>query len=184
MIPDKNIFKNRSLQLLGLLLFVQLYLVFEQILPAYDKIPYFRSKIETSRQEKFNLEINHDHLNHYNTKKTDSHSRLNEYQAHISKLKNPGYLQNQINILSQNNKLEIVNQQFKTDESNPDLFRIILSLSIQGNYKQLTSFINEVRNLDPFITITEIEMNNLSPLASNPKILTKVVLTVYLPNIT
>ncbi len=184
MIPHKNIFKNRSFQFFGLLIIVQLYLIFEQILPAYNKIPYFRSKIETSKQEKFNLEINHDHLSHYKMKKEDSDERLDAFHVQIKKLKNPGYLRNQINILSQNNELEVVNQHFKTDESNPDLFRITVSLSIKGYYRQTIAFINEAAQLDPFIAISEIEMDNQFPLSPNPEILTKLVLTVYLPKIT
>ena len=184
MILEKNIFTNRTYQLLGLMILVQLYLIFEQILPAYDKIPYFQSKIETSRQEKFNLEINHDHLSYYKEKKQESHARLDDYQAHFKKLNKTSYLQNQIHTLTQRHKLEVVNQQFRTDTSNPDLFRIIIALSIKGYYKQLTAFIDEAGKLDPFIAISEIEMDNQSPLATNPKILTKVILTVYLPNIT
>ena len=184
MIPDKSIFKNRMIQLIGLLITVQLFLIFEHILPAYDKIPYFQSKIETTKQEMFNLEINHDHLSFYQEKKKDSHARLEEYQAHFKRLNNSSYLQNQINILSQHNKLEVINQQFQTDKSNPDLLRIIVSLSLKGYYKQLITFIDEAGKLDSFIAISEIEMNNQSPLSENPEILTKVILTVYLPNIT
>ena len=184
MIVDKSILKNRSYQTLGLLLIIQLYLIFEQILPAYDRIPYFRSKIETLKQEKFNLEINHDHLSHYKSKEKDSHSRLDQYRSYIRNLKTSTYLQSRINTLSQISKLEIVNQHFKTDESNPELARIIVSLTLEGYYKQLIAFIDEAEKLDPFIAISEIEMVNQSPLVSNPKILTKVVLIVYLPNIT
>ncbi len=183
MIQNKSIFKNRSIQLLGFMCVLQLYLVIEQIIPAYEKFPYYEAKIEVSKQEKLTLEVNHDHLAYYQEKRHDSQSKLEGYINHISELKKQGHLQNQLNLLFQSSGLEVASQQIKYDYKQADLSLVLITLSLKGSYSQIAAFLEKAHNLDQFTTISDLELVNQSPLSANPEILMNMVLTVYLPKI-
>lgn len=177
----RNWLQSKSARLLVLLAAVQIYLIVGQIIPAYEKIPYFETKNRMLKQQQAKLKLNREHAIYYRAKHGQS---VNETPA-LGKTNTPTPNANEImktlNQLHFASGLEMVNQAIEQSPLNGDFSRISIDQTLRGKYRDLARYLEKVTLLQEFVVVTRCEFHSNSFLAYDPTLNLNVVITLYLP---
>ena len=178
---DKGWHKNRSVQIMVILFFAQVYLIFGQILPIYEEIPYYQNKISILKQHLTNLKVNKEHIAFYKSRINDMENRLVYYERELEAVSDMQQLQRQLHRIIQTHDLEVISQQIQKQTKIDDLKLHIILLSLKGEYPDLLSFLKDFNKISPFIQISKCEFINNETSALNPSIILNLSLTGYSP---
>ncbi len=162
--------QNKQGMLIMVLVVIQVFLTFGVILPAYEKIPYFESKVEQLRDKTNMLEINSLHIQYYKSREALVQSELNEFVSKIKQLHDPSHIQKQLSKLQQNHQLDVVSQKTDSKRNRSDFSQVTISQTLTGQYQNHVDYLDEITRSFHFALISDCGLTNNSPLNADPLI--------------
>lgn len=178
---DKRWFQRKDVKWGLILVLVQAYLILGHILPAYEKKSYFQTRIDGLEQQKATLETDKQHIQFYKQNAENRQRQLELITQFLNTAKTTYEIQSVVSKSFQANKLELVAQQIGKKQILHDLTMKTISLTLKGSYSQHLAFLKDMENLNPFLTLSQCELKNTSPLSPDPLISMTASLTLYLP---
>jgi Tfp pilus assembly protein PilO len=177
----KQWLQHKSTRLIILLASIQIYLIVGQIIPSYEKIPYYQAKIRLLNQQHTKLKLNREHLSFYRDKQSITSDELHSFKRQVDQLLDSGELPMALNRLHLASGLDVLRQQIDQSALNSDFSRITITQSLQGKYLHLVAYLEKIPHLHQFVIVSSCEFINNSPLEIDPTISLNLVLTIYLP---
>jgi len=177
----KTWINQRSNQITVFLVGIIIILIFNFILPAYEKLPYFNQKINELSSKQRQLQKSVLHLPFHQQKiKTIKKSTL-EFQQLIDQSTNIRHLQNELGKLHRKHHIKIQTQ--KTDQQPFDdiLDRTIIKMSLKGKYNNMISYFQDFNSSNNLYLLTGITIVNSNPLKKDALLLTNLEMQIFYP---
>ncbi|MBU2514488.1 hypothetical protein KJ966_24440 [bacterium] len=180
---NKDWIHNRKIQLFALAVLLNTYLVFAVLFPALEEIPYYETKIDRLDQTKQILETYVLHIDYYSHKSGQTSQRVNSYRNQFKTIKDPSFLPVFFNTLQQKHHVKVISQGFEISNKNPDLFQVNISQSLEGNFHELSQYLESFALTNKYLIIVNCRFINNSPLEKDPLLTLEIELKCILPKV-
>jgi len=175
--------KNKQFQILILLAAIQIFILFNIIIPSYEKKPYFEKQVQQYERD---LKIKLEQKFYLVERKKLAAQKLVQNQEGVSTLikkYSEETLQKTVGILLRGNSIQVLTQQINKTGNRPDLQRYTLSQTLEGRYEQLSNYLSTLLNGDLPIVLAEASFENLESQEISPLLRAKLVYFFFLPKI-
>jgi len=176
-------FKNKKLQILVFLAAIQIFILFNIIIPSYENKPYFEKQVQQLERD---LELKLGQKFYLEERQKVATQKLALNQKELSRLiekYSEENLQITIGKLLRENSIQVLTQQINKSGNRPDLQRYILSQTLEGKYEQLSTYLATLLDGELPLVLAEASIENLEPQERSPLLGAKLIFYFFRPNI-
>ena len=176
-------FKNRRNQISILLLGVIVLLIFNFILPAYEKAPYYQRKINQQEKQIKILKTYQLHMHFHEQKYKEFKQMLPSLHEKIFHVRDTKALQQQLGLLQRTHHLRIVAQRIENLEMEYFFDEIIVRQQLKGKYQDHIRYLKALTAPKANLVTTDCRFNNLNPTETNPELMMTLEFKYLLPKL-
>lgn len=172
--------KNQiSIALLGAILI----LLFNIILPGFEKLPYYRKKIAQLEIQKKRIERYSLHMEYHEKLRNEYKLGVETFQTKFQAIRDVNALQVRLGKLQRKHHLRIELQDIETTKTN-DLFdQVIVKQRLKGGYPDHMNYLKALTGPRSTLVTTRCSVENLNPTITDPELVMTLEFKYILPKL-
>jgi hypothetical protein len=177
----RNWIKSRRNQLSILLVAAGILIISNTIIPAYETLAYYHSKVDALEMQQQQLRQFTLHIDFHESHVKIIKKQLADLHQHNAELRNSAALQKQFGKIQRECQLKVITQQFERSNISSELEKIDIRQTLDGHYSNHMSYLQEVLSPKNNMLLEQYSLVNGTLFSDNPILTADVNLILLLP---
>jgi len=151
------------------------------IIPAYETLAYYHSKIDALEMQQQQLNRFSLHIDFHESQVKIIKRQLADLHRHNAELRNTATLQKRFGKIQRQCQLKVITQQFERSNISSDLEKIDVRQTLNGHYSNHVRYLKEVLNPKNSMLLEQYSLVNRTLFSDDPILTADVNLILLLP---
>jgi len=175
--------KVRNNQITVVLIGITLILLFNFILPGFEKLPYYRNKISQLEIQKKRLKRYSLHMDYHEELHEEYKHQVQALQAKFQAIRDTNWLQKMLGKLQRKHHLRIEVQDIETSEMDELFDQVLVKQRLKGEYADHMKYLIALTDPKSTLVTTKCSFENLNPTETDPELVMTLEFKYILPKL-